>query len=62
MKSFLPGVQIPPTEFRLGEPTYAKPRIPPSNFKSVNRCARQKSLWLYSRLNTCTKETTPFKC
>lgn len=32
-----PGVHIPPTEFLLGDPTYAKPKIPPSNFKSVNK-------------------------
>lgn len=35
---------MPPTELRRGDPTYAKPKIPPSNFKSVNKCARQKSL------------------
>lgn len=40
----VPGVQIPPTEFRLGDPTYASPKMPSSNFKSVKRCARQKSL------------------
>lgn len=33
----LPGVHIPPTELRRGEPTYAKPNIPPSNLRSVNR-------------------------
>ena len=47
-----PGVQIPPTELRLGDPTYARPKIPPSNFKSVKRCARQKSLCEYSREKT----------
>lgn len=40
----VPGVQMPPTEFLRGLPTYARPKIPPSNFKSVKRCARQKSL------------------
>lgn len=43
-KKVKPGVHIPPTELRRGEPTYARPNIPPSNFKSVNKCARQKSL------------------
>jgi hypothetical protein len=33
----LPGVQMPPTEFRRGLPTYAKPNIPPSNLMSVNK-------------------------
>lgn len=48
----IPGVQMPPTEFLRGDPTYASPNMPPSNFKSVKRCARQKSLCEYSREKT----------
>lgn len=33
----IPGVQIPPTEFLRGDPTYANPNIPPSNLRSVNK-------------------------
>lgn len=43
---------MPPTEFLRGDPTYASPNMPPSNFKSVKRCARQKSLCEYSREKT----------
>lgn len=51
-------MQIPPTELRRGEPTYARPKMPPSNLRSVKRWARQKSLWLYSRLKTCIYNVT----